>query len=101
MTDGRLVAPEIVPIDVAKSQPDSRMHGGMVGRILIVDRRMAAGDLTSARGMGMSEIRSFDGTVTANIVGNRRAVMSYHKSVVRTGEAESFACGPPQRGPGG
>ena len=73
----------------------------MVGRILTVDRRMAAGDLTSARGMGMSEIRSFDGTVTENIVGNRRAITSYHKSVVRTGEAESFARRPLQRGPSG
>jgi hypothetical protein len=78
MTDSRPVAPEIVAIDVAKPQPDSRMHGGMVGRILTIDRRMAAGDLPSSRRMGMSEIRSFDGTVPENIVGNRRAIMSYH-----------------------
>ena len=90
MLDAPLVTPEIHPADIAKSQPKTRMHGGVVVFVLPRHRWLVAGDLRAAGGAQVGEMRPRGFRVGRHKSAQRLASVGDHQGAVVASEAQAL-----------
>ena len=92
MLHRRLIAPEVLPADVTEGEPDAGMHGVVVDRIDILDRRMIASDLHASRQSRVCEIRSQNLFIAKNEVDDRLTTKRDPQAILLFRNAEACCC---------
>ena len=80
--DRRLRAPEVLPGDVAEGEPNPRVHGGMIGGVDSLPRRMGPRHGSAVGRVDIREAGAPHGRIVEEELGHRRILPPDHEPAV-------------------